>query len=305
MARDGIHKSFHETAMRKRISSTPEAGNAQQLRMPEQVLSALEPVLRPIIRLLISQGIDFIKFTRFIKPLFLEQAEASLRHDWQRVTDSAVSLLSGVHRKDVRTWREQGLAGRLANTVSLTNQVFTAWTDEPAYCDHHGVPRLLRRIGPYPSFETLVRSQSRDVHPYSVLSDLLRLDLARLELVDGEEYVALNRNLFMPASGSLEQLQVYSGNLADHIATATDNLIGGKPRRLEHSVFGDGLSAESVERLGSMARTLWEQAQTQIIALARRLYETDKEGGHRHRMRFGVYYHTTEDAPESDAGREN
>jgi len=292
--------------MRKRIDQPAAKPLAVALPGAEQLLHALAPILRPLIRLLIAQGVDFTRFTAWLKPLFLEQAQADLSRRQQKATDSALSLLSGVHRKDVKVWREEGLSQRLAGSVSLTNQVFTTWTDEPAYCDQEGKPRLLARIGPKPSFESLVQSQSKDLHPYSVLSDLLRLDLARLEMIGEQEYVALNRTTFTPPPGSVESLQVFSGNLADHVATATANLLGETPKRLEHSVFGDGLSAESVERLSAMARTLWDQAQTQLIALGRRLYEDDKDGQHRHRMRFGVYYHTAEeDVPEPPPGPES
>ena len=260
----------------------------------DAVLAAVAPVLLPLLRLFLAQGVDYTVFAAHLKALFLNQAEQELVRRGQRVTDSALSLLSGVHRKDVKLWREQGLDERLAQTVSLTSQVFTSWKDEPACCDREGNPRALPRTGPAPSFESLVRTVSKDVHPYTVLNDLIRLGLARLDLVDGQECVLLNSDAFIPSAGSLELLQLFSANLADHAATATANLLGDTPARLEQSVFADGLSEDSVERLSALSRTLWEQAHAQFITLARRLYEQDRDGGHQHRLRFGAYFHSTD-----------
>jgi len=284
--------------MGRRVNSISDSSpTGPALPGAEELLPALAPILQPLVHLLLAQGIDYTQFASYLKPLFLDQARAELEAREQKVTDSALSLLSGVHRKDVRVWREQGLGGRVEQSASLTNQVFTSWKDEPAYCDQTGRPRALPRIGPSPSFETLVRRLSTDVHPYTVLNDLLRLGLARLELVQDQECVVLNSDAFTPPPGSRELLELFSANLADHIATATANMLGEQPARLEQSVFADGLSAESVERLAALARTLWEQAHGQFITMARRLYELDKAGGHGHRMRFGAYYYSKTENP--------
>jgi hypothetical protein len=292
--------------MGRRVKSISEAApTGPGLPGADELLVAFAPIVQPLIQLMVAQGVDYTRFVACLKPLFLEQAQAELERRGQKITDSALSVLSGVHRKDVKVWREQGLGQRLAQTASLGSLVFTCWKDEPAYCDHEGNPKPLPRTGPWPSFETLVRTVSTDVHPYTVLNDLLRLGIARLELVGEQECVALNGNAFIPPPGSLELLQLFSSNLADHVATAASNLLGEEPGRLEQSVFADGLSAESVERLSVLSRSLWEQVHTQMITMARRLYEQDKDGGHRHRMRFGAYYHTREEAADDAPQQEN
>jgi hypothetical protein len=292
--------------MGRRVKAISEAAPAgPSLPGGEDLLAAVSPILQPLLRLLVTQGVDYTSLGAFLKPLFLDQALAELERRGQKVTDSALSVLSGVHRKDVRAWRESGLGHRLEATVSLTSQVFACWKDEPACCDQQGNPRPLSRTGSWPSFETLVRTVSTDVHPYTVLNDLLRLGMASLELVGEQECVSLNKEAFIPPPGSLELLELFSGNLADHVAVATGNLLGEEPARLEQSVFADGLSAESVERLSALSRTLWEQAHGQIITMARRLYEQDRHGEHHHRMRFGAYYYTTEAATDEAPGQED
>lgn len=263
------------------------------------VLAALDPILLPLIRVLLVQGIDYVQFSNHLKPLFLAQAQAELERQGQKQTNSALSVLSGVHRKDVKAWREQGSATLKSSAPSLPSQIFAAWHDEPALCNRSGNPRPLPRTGPAPSFDTLVRSLTSDVHPYTVLNDLLRLGMVRLDLIDGVECVQLESDAFTPPAGSQELLDLFSGNLADHCATAVANLLAEQPPLLEQSVFADGLSLESLQRLEALSRTLWEQAQAQFITMARRLYEQDKSGNHEHRLRFGAYFHCTPH-PEED-----
>ena len=71
----------------------------------EDVLRALAQVMAPLARLLLASGLDYTRLAAELKPLFIEQARLELLRSGQKDTDSAISLLSGVHRKDVREWR--------------------------------------------------------------------------------------------------------------------------------------------------------------------------------------------------------
>jgi hypothetical protein len=54
-------------------------------------------------------------------------------------------------------------------------EVFTRWANDPDYCDQHGRPRVLDRVGEPGSFEALAACASRDVHPHTLLQELIRL----------------------------------------------------------------------------------------------------------------------------------
>ncbi len=256
-------------------------------------------------RLLLASGVNQMRLAAELKSIFIEQARLELLRTGRNDTDSAISLLSGVHRKDVREWRLNGLAGRGDQDVSVSSKVFARWVQDPLYRDRSRRPKALPRLGPAPSFETLARSVTQDLHPYTMLAELIRLGLVTVQTIKGHEMVVPNRAGFVPPPGSRELLELFSGNLADHSAAAVGNLLG-QPARLEQSVFAEGLRAESVAYLSDLARKLWAQARSEMIAEAVRLYETDQSlGGATRRMRFGTYY-WTEDAqggiPATDSG---
>lgn len=261
----------------------------------------LGDVLAPLVRLLIATGVDSPRLAAELKLIFIEQAHQELLHTGRADTDSAISLLSGVHRKDIRKWRETGLKENLAREVSLSTQIYARWVQDPRYLDRRRHPQSLPRLGPEPSFESLVRSVTQDVRPYTVLAELMRLGLAHVEVRQEQEFVVPKKEGFVPPPGSQEMLELFAGNLSDHAAAAVANMTG-TPARLEQSVFANGITDESAEMLGKLARKLWAEARAEMIALATKRYEQDQaRPDATRRMRFGAYYWDEEMAPETDA----
>jgi len=268
----------------------------------EDVLRTLGSVLTPLVRLLLASGLDYTRLAAELKPLFIEQARLELLRTGQSDTNSAISLLSGVHRKDVREWRENGLATRISQELSMSSRVFARWVHDPLYRDRRKQPKPLPRRGSVPSFETLARSVTRDVHPYTVLTELIRLGLVKIEERKGEEFAVPKREGFVPPAGSREILELFGGNLSDHASAAVANLMGGAPR-LEQSVFAEGITRESAAHLGQLARKLWSQVRSEMIAEATRRYSADQNREDATcRARFGAYYWEEDREAEQTAG---
>jgi len=267
-----------------------EPATAHPLPAGDDTVRATIRALAPLVRLLLATGTDYTRLAAELKPVFIEQARLELLRTGRKDTDSAISALSGVHRKDVREWRSNGLTGRIAQEMSVSAQVFARWVQDPLYRDRRRQPKPLPRLGPPPSFDALARAVTRDVHPYTVLTELLRLGLVELRTVKGGELVVPNRSGFVPPAGSREILDLYGANLADHAHAAVSNLLGAAPM-LEQSVFAEGITEDSAQALGELARRLWAQARTEMIAEAMRRYEADRQRPDAtSRMRFGTYF---------------
>jgi len=270
------------------------------LPQADDVVQATKSILAPLIQLLLATGTDYTRLAAELKPLFIEQARLELLRAGRKDTDSAISLLSGVHRKDVRTWRESGLGERLSRKAPPSTQLYARWLHDPDYLDRRRRPKALPRLGPAPSFESLARAITRDVRPYTLLAELLRLGLVHVETRRGQEYVVPSPSGFIPPAGSRELTELYGANVSDHAAAAVANLLGEEPR-VEQSVFADGISAESAELLSQLARRLWNRARAEMITEASRLYEQDQDKPEAtHRMRFGIYFYDESATPDSD-----
>src|SRR5437764_1484042 len=105
------------------------------------VLESVLAAVRPTVRLLLQSGIDYPHFVSSLKALFIYESQAELQRAGNTPTDSATSLLSGVHRKDVRAWRLTGQTAGGGKPVAVSARVFARWIADPAYADAQGRPR--------------------------------------------------------------------------------------------------------------------------------------------------------------------
>jgi len=272
---------------------------------PDSLLRALRHLLRPLIRLLLQREVTYPLLASILKSVYAEVALRDFPIAGKRQTDSRLSLLTGIHRKDVKRLRREAAARHVAPpSVSLGAQLVGRWTGSHAYLDREGRPRPLPRLGGGrgPSFESLVASVSKDIRPRAVLDEWLRLGVARL---DAEDRVCLHVEAFMPSRGFEEKAYYFGRNLHDHVAAASHNLSGERPPLLERSVYYGGLTHESVAELAKLATRLAMEA---LQAVNRRALELRKrDAGKRAarlRMNFGSYFFHSDAQREEDVDDE-
>jgi hypothetical protein len=270
---------------------------------------ALRRLLRPLVRLLLSRQLTYPFLTVLLKESFVEVAEQDFRLDDKAQTDSRLSLLTGIHRKDVKRLRGRGSDGPATPpTLSLGSKIVARWVTRPEYLDEAGRPRPLPRQAPAAgeaSFEVLVESVSRDIRPRAVLDEWLRLGIVHL---DAAGRVELDAAAFIPSKGFDEKTFFFGRNVRDHIAAGVHNLLGGAPPFLDRSVYYDGLNDESVRELKRLSEEKGMEALQAVNRRAMELQERDR--GRRNeprRINFGIYVYDAaapreQNAEEDDEG---
>ncbi len=262
-------------------------------------LAAALRVAAPLVELLLREGVTYTRFANALKKTFLESASGVLEASSTRVNDSSISTLTGIHRKDVREWRTVGQPRPPAKTLGAVMEVFTRWANDPDYCDEQGQPRVLERSGGRGSFEALAAATSNDVHPHTLLRELIRLGVARPVEGDAGDRISLCTDAFIPRQGAAEMLQLFSDNVGDHLAAAAHNLSEGGTPMLEQSIYADQLSPESVAALSALARQIWAKAFHEFVSGATALSDRDRgQPGADQRVRVGMYfYHGPDQQP--------
>jgi len=250
-------------------------------------------VLRPIVRLLLSNGITFPFLSDLLKKIYVETAEKEFGLGVRPLTDSRITLLTGVHRKDVRRLRHEVVPENSApSALTLGTRIVARWLGDPSYLDPAGAPRPLPRTphkGGAESFAALVEKVSKNVRPRSVLDELMRLGVIE---IDAEDRVHLVTRGFVPGK-ELDAKAFYFGEaLHDHLAAAVDNLGGDKPAWLERSVYYDELSPAAVQQLTEKSEKLSMQVLQEINRDGIALEASDPPTlTQRMRMRLGVYFY--------------
>lgn len=264
------------------------------------VLRALARVLRPVARLLIAGGVPFQAASESLKRAYVEAAH---RHFGDEAgTDSRLSLLTGINRKEVRRlttpvadeWGPESV-------TSFASAVYTAWSLREEWRGPDGAPRVLPKRGEG-SFDALVKGVTRDLRPSSVLAELVRLGYA--EAGPGDT-VRLVGDAFLSQREFADRLGPLAENLQDHADAAVANVLGQSPPFLERTLFADEMSPESARVLHEEARAHWKHVHDALIARADALEAEDRALGRAatSRIRVGVYVftETPPPAPAPDA----
>lgn len=276
--------------------------------IPDAVLQRVLYLLAPVVRLLLSHGVDHPRLAAALKRVFVDEARADLSRRGQKVTHTAVSLLTGLQRRDVRTLIDEAAPPlpRKATSPTLPMQVVARWVSEAQFLDEAGQPRPLAMRSlqaDEPTFEQLADDVSKDIHPPALLDELVRLGLAT---VDADGRARLLAEAFVPTGDFEQMLGAFARGGHDHLAASVSNVIEGEQRFLDYSLFADELGPESAEEMQRLARKLWRSAYKRSVVAATELIERDKQRGFtpdapEMRIRFGVYFYSEPKEPPAPA----
>ena len=272
---------------------------------PEQqaLHEALAGLLSQVARLGVARGLPFAEVEEMMRRAFVQAASSAHPGLPEHRKVSRISTTTGINRREV-TRLVQALAEPEAAAPrprSLASETFAHWRTQTAYRGADGLPRVLPRLGPEPSFETLAQAITRDVHPRSLLDELVRLGLAHWD--EAADQVRLARETFVASGDGARQLGFLGDNVGDHLRAAVDNVLGGNDRlHFEQALFAGGLSLSSIESVRPTVRAQWQQLLAALVPALETHVEQDAQLAPppQGRLRVGLYtYHEgTQAAPE-------
>ncbi|MDH3431835.1 MAG: DUF6502 family protein [Gammaproteobacteria bacterium] len=144
----------------------------------EHLRLALRMMLKPLVKLLISQGVTHGDFAEAAKDVYVE---VSIRHfdKGARVNQSRIAIMTGLTRKEVKNVINRAISAEPdTKNYSRPSRVLAGWHSDPKYIGPYGVPLEI----PYesagvegPSFVNLVRTYSGDMAPRPMLKELIRV----------------------------------------------------------------------------------------------------------------------------------
>lgn len=254
------------------------------------LLQSIRALLRPLARFCIRHGLTYPMLLEEIKTAFVEVADQEFQLDGKPQTDSRITVLTGVHRKDVHRIRTQVSADRLVKPT-LASLVASRWLGQAQYLDPMGNPLPLSKTladGGALSFEALVAGISKDVRSKPLLDEWLNQGIVEVQ-EDGK--VALSEKAFVPQDNFEQRLQFMTMNVHDHLSTAVHNLNTPQAPWFERCAFTDDLTAEQVHTIHNLVRTEGMQFLKRINAEHVRMAESPA-AGQGQRVNVGVYFYT-------------
>lgn len=244
-------------------------------------------VVLPLARLAVASGMPFSEVEAQMKQAFVKAALEAHPHLPHHRAVSRIATTTGLNRREVTRLTQEMPSVPKRRTVAA--EVFAHWANDASYRDQEGRPRVLPRQGAALSFDTLAHAVTRDVHPRSLLDELLRLGLAAHHTES--DTVTLLQNAFVPRGDAERMLNFLGDNVGDHLSAAVANVLGDGREHFEQAIFADELSTESIARIRSLAAAQWRDATAALVPAIESLIEQDRAAGRLQdrRLRIGLY----------------
>lgn len=265
-----------------------------QVDLREGLLRAAVETLRPVAQRLLATGIPFGQLERRLRELFVEIAERDFALPGRPQTDSRISLLTGINRKEIRRIRLADRARPAPSSFSrnLAASLVSRWLADRRATDSSGRPQPIPyRADRGPSFVKLVRDVTVDLPPRVILDELVRTGAA--ELREGD-FVALRSDAYVPMRGQPEKLAMLAEDPAELIRTMLANVFTESgDLLLQRKVSYDNLGSDGLGSLRVRTRREGERFLRRIDRLISK-FDRDRNagapGGNRRSAGVGIYY---------------
>lgn len=233
------------------------------MRSPFQaaVLSSLQGVLLPIVKLMLRCGVGCPEFIAIAKTVFVQAASDDYGLRGRPTNVSRVAAMTGLSRKEVSRIRSEQWGERWTPDMEVTpaNTVLHYWHFDPLFAHDVGCPNLLPFEGPN-SFTALVKKYAGDIPAGAIKAELLRAgtvfeDLNGCLLVKERYFypAAFDEDFIRNAAFALKNL----GETLVHNASLAEDETNGvaiRQGRFERFAWTDRLDQEAIARFKRWAR---------------------------------------------------
>ncbi len=260
---------------------------------PTAALSAaITSLVRPLVRLLLRNGVPYRTFADLVKRVFVDVATADFGIPGRKPSKSRVAVLTGLSRKEVlRVKRlpasdDQGAAERYNRAA----RVIAGWVRDPRFNEEGARPRELPFEGGTVCFRQLVKSYSGDAPARAVLDELLRVEA--VERTPGGT-IRLRERSYIPKAGDIDKIGILGVDVSELIATIDHNICHPEDPFFQRKVCYDNLPSDVIPALKTLAG---ERAQALLEDLDRWMSERDRDvnprvaGTGRRRAGIGIFF---------------
>jgi hypothetical protein len=257
--------------------------------------SALYRIFHALARLALRRGLPFEAVAGAARRAFVDVAHREFTIPGRKQSASRVSVLTGIHRKEVRRVLAATSEAELdaSQWVTCGASVVTGWRRDSRFQDRKGQPAALPFEGESPTFSELVRRYGIGDAPARAVLD----ELARVGAVERtkDQRIKLVASAYIPEAASPAALAIFGTDVADLIATIDHNLSSPPGAGyFQRKVAYDNLPEEALDEIRARVE---KEANAVLEKLDRTISRHDRDsnpkagGSGRKRAMIGVYYH--------------
>lgn len=245
--------------------------------LKEQVLKAFRHAVRPLVRVLLRNGVTWREFAEIGKELFVEVARSDYGIQGRPTNTARVALMTGLSRREVTRVKAALVGGESRGDLipNRISQILTAWHVDAEFLGADGSPAVLPASGEGPSITSLLKRYAGDMPHGAVLKELEQLGL--VETVAAGCRVTSRHYIRSAADPDL--MRQAGVALGDHATTIAHNVDANRtePARLERMATSRSLPRRRVaafhELLVSESQAFLEKIDAWLTA-----HSTDEPG---------------------------
>jgi len=255
--------------------------------------AALLKLLRPLIRVLLRNGVSFGTFADLAKWVFVDVASQEFGIKGRKQSTSRISTITGLSRREVMRIRNlpQKKVTQTTERHNRASRVIAGWRREKDFLDDAGNPKPLPMDGPKGSFGELARRFSGNVPARAIYDELLRLGAVQ-QMDDG--MIHLQTRAYIPKSTDAGRLDLMGTDVAHLLSTIDYNMRPGAAgprfqRKVAYDNLPDDVLADFHRYFSPKAQKLVEEAD-KWLSVRDRDANPEVEGMGRNRMGFGIFF---------------
>ena len=220
---------------------------------------ALARLLRPLVKLLIKQGVSYASFAEATRRLFIDVAEQDFKIPGKKQSLSRISVLTGINRKDVAKIlkADQGQDDQQFMPANRPSRIIQEWLRDKRFTNESGAPKPLHFEGGDNSFSELVRLYGGDVTPRSMLDELNRVGVISR---NPQQHLMLCSSAYVPQQDLAEKINILGRASGDLFSTLDHNLEHQQFRsRLQRSVAYSNIPVKNLNQIRMQSKEECEQ----------------------------------------------
>lgn len=261
--------------------------------MKKVLFSAVIRLLRPLVRILLRNGVPYGSFADLAKRVYVDVATDEFGIPGRKQTVSRVSIITGLSRKEVKRIKSLPYPKdtEAIERYNRAARVISAWVRDRRFSDDKGQPADLHIEGNGNTFSELVRLYSGDVPARAIMDELLRVGAIE-RLQDGR--IKLVTRAYLPKTEEDDKLSILGTDVRDIMRTIDHNLrCLPLESFFQRKVSYDNLPSEVLPEVRSLSAS---EAQALLEKMDRWLSQQDRDvnpsvkGTGRKRAGMGIFY---------------
>ena len=259
-----------------------------------KLVKAILRLVRPIVRILIRNEVSHAEFTELAKQAYVQEAYKHFALPGRKMTYARVSVLTGLHRKEVVRINELSADASIPLQAQPNRalRVVNGWLTDGEFSDQ-GIPKVLPLNGDASCFRSLVERHSGDISMGAVLDELKRVGVVEML---GKDRVKLATKGYIPQDDELKKLEIIGISASDLLQTAIHNLeLKDEKPRFQRQVVHTHVPHDLADAFKVISeKEALELLQRLNSYLSENQKRTNSENPSGRRIGLGIYYINSE-----------